>query len=347
MNKNKKIGKAIWDLLAKYHSGEANEKEKSALEKWAGQSEENQREFKRAKQLFEKTGLFFQLKKYNPGEAFSKVKLRTKLSGNIQKVQPISAGRKLYMAYLKYAAVILLITGLGITGYLLGTDRLIQPQIQEIASIEKEVLNDIILPDGTLVTLNCNSTLTYPERFSGKTREVEFVGEAFFNVTPDSEHPFIISTGDANIKVLGTSFNVNAYPGAQTVEVVVESGRVQVSNQIDPKPENEVILEPGDKATLIKTEKLLIKEANDDPNFIAWKTHNITFNKSKLGYVLSVIEKTYHANIEVSDPDLNNLLLTAQFNDKPVEFVLDVIRLTFNLELSGENGHYLFERHNQ
>ncbi|NQU88299.1 MAG: FecR family protein, partial [Mariniphaga sp.] len=207
---------------------------------------------------------------------------------------------------------------------------------------------DIILPDGTIVTLNSDTKLFYPKQFEGNSREVKISGEAFFNVTPNPDKPFIINAGNTQIKVLGTSFNVYAYPGSQTVEVIVETGKVQVLNptQTIQNTENEVFLDPGDKATFFKKEKVLTKNKNDDPNYNAWKTYNLVFEESKLSYVFQVLEKTYHVEIQTDDPEIENLMLVAEFNNKPINFVLDVIRLTFNLELSIENDRYILKNSN-
>ena len=86
-------------------------------------------------------------------------------------------------------------------------------------------------PDGSIVTLNRNSKLIFPKHFTKNVREVTITGEAFFDVKPNTSKPFIINAGNVQVKVLGTSFNVCAYPGTETVEVVVESGKVQVTRK--------------------------------------------------------------------------------------------------------------------
>jgi ferric-dicitrate binding protein FerR (iron transport regulator) len=146
---------------------------------------------------------------------------------------------------------------------------------------------------------------------------------------------------------LGTSFNVSAYPGTEIVEVIVKSGKVQVLKQLDNfLSVNNVILTAGEKVTSFKHSNKLQKEINNDPNFIAWKTHNLVFNDSPLEYVIQKLEKTYHVEIQISDSGINNLILSAHFNDKPIDFILEVIRLTFNLELLVENDSYILTSRN-
>jgi transmembrane sensor len=122
----------------------------------------------------------------------------------------------------------------------------------EIISTPNQVINEYILPDGSVVALNSNSKLVFPKQFKGDTREVTIEGEAFFDVKPNAEKPFIINAGNAQVKVVGTSFNVCAYPETETVEVVVETGKVQViskNNELTARL-NEVFLVPGEKGTL-------------------------------------------------------------------------------------------------
>jgi ferric-dicitrate binding protein FerR (iron transport regulator) len=200
------------------------------------------------------------------------------------------------------------------------------------------------LPDGTLVSLNSDTQLKYPKRFGKETREVTIEGEAFFEVKPNKNKPFIIHAGNAQIKVLGTSFNVSAYPRARLVEVIVETGKVQVSNKLTVTEQtNELILDPGDKGTLVYSSNALLKTTNQDPNFMAWKTNNLIFRATSLNEVLRNLEKVYKVNIRLADPKLNGLLLTAQFNDYPLDFILKVIETTFQMETQKIDGQYILK----
>jgi ferric-dicitrate binding protein FerR (iron transport regulator) len=198
-----------------------------------------------------------------------------------------------------------------------------------------------------VVALNSNSKLVFPKQFTGNTREVTIYGEAFFDVKPNREKPFIITAGNAQVKVVGTSFNVCAYPENETVEVVVKTGKVQVTNKIGEvlSDANQVYLVPGEKGTLFIKSSILEKSQNSNPNYLAWKTRDFVFNDIPLDEVFQCLEKTYHVKIQVTDPELNALKLNAQFDKKPIDFILNVVGLTFNLELSVENEQYTFSSH--
>jgi transmembrane sensor len=335
-----------WDLQAKYLAGEASPEEKNLVESWINESENNFREFNQNREIFEKTGLYYQSTRFNESSAFASVK--SKINNEVEHSQDLnSPGRKIYLRFLRYAAVIILVVAAGFSVHWLGTRSASTPKIENFSTANKEIRREVALPDGSLVTLNGNTTIFYPSRFNAKTREVEIKGEAFFDVKPDPGRPFIIKAGNTNITVLGTSFNVSAYPNDETVEVVVETGRVQVTGQsTNPEYGGEVLLSKGEKATFSKKDKTLQKKTNDDPNYLGWKTQTLVYTKAPLEYVIQNLKKTYQVEIDVSDPEIEKLVLTASFNNKSIDFILDVIRLTFNLELSTENNRYILIKRN-
>ena len=124
--------------------------------------------------------------------------------------------------------------------------------------------------------------------------------------------------------------------------MVVKSGKVQVIQKTADllAVNNEVFLTPGEKGTLFNESNFLEKSVNTNLNFLAWKTNDLIFNETPLSEVIRCLEKTYHIEIQLNEAELNDLLLTAHFDKKPIDFVLNVVRLTFNLELNGENEHF-------
>jgi len=235
---------------------------------------------------------------------------------------------------------------LGSVGYYFGFKNQAPNVFNQIISAENQVLNEFVLPDGSVVALNSNSQLQFPKKFRGNTREVTIIGEAFFDVKPNPEKPFVINAGKAQVKVLGTSFNVSAYPETETVEVVVKTGKVQVVNNLGESlnNESEVFLSPGEKSILFNESNILQKTENLDPNYLAWKTHDLIFNEVPLIEVVQCLEKVYHVQIQLSEPELSDLLLEAHFDKKPIDFILNVVRLTFDLNLLEENKQFTLSR---
>jgi len=205
-----------------------------------------------------------------------------------------------------------------------------------------EVSSPIALSDGSHIVLNSGSELNFPEKFGSHGREVYFWGEAFFEIASDPSRPFVIETGDARIKVLGTSFNVKAYPGTGITEVVVNTGTVLLF-YVD-KNDNvlgQVILHKGDKGVYNRITHKLAKMLNDDLNFISWKTGMLVFNETSLDKVMDVVGKKYGVTFRTNNPELYRLKLTATFDNESLDSVLEVLSLVHKLQFTHNGNDYL------
>ncbi len=333
----KHIDKNIWGLIGKRLNGEIAPEETEQLESWIQQSVENRTEYEECRKILEKTDLWIQAKKFDPENAWNAVGSKI----NSEQGRSTTMARRVYQQFYKYAAIIVIALLLGSLAYFIGTNTITTHH--EIVSAEKQVVNEYVLPDGTRVSLNSQSKLVFPAKFNGDVREVSLTGEAFFNVTPNPEKPFVILAGNAQVKVLGTSFNVRAYPENETVEVVVETGKVQFSEQAVSAETGfkSVYLTPGEKGILVSRRHIPEKTLNTDRNFLAWKTRYLVFNETPLNEVVSHLENVYHVQVSLKDKQLKDLRLTATFDQKSIQFVLDVVRLTFDLNLEQENGQYI------
>lgn len=157
----------------------------------------------------------------------------------------------------------------------------------------------VTLPDGTQVWLNAASSIRYPTTFSGNERKVEVTGEAYFEVTKNAEMPFRVNVNNkAEIKVLGTHFNVNAYENEKTVATTLLEGHVQVGIFHEHETESgHVILQPGEQAQIAGTPGIkVIKNANID-KAIAWKNGLFYFEGASLAEIMRQLERWY--DIEV------------------------------------------------
>lgn len=345
MNKNNLTERPDWEMLGKYLSHETNAAETEQVERWASQSGENRQELDKIRLMLEQSDAVYRLKNYDSETAWNKVAEKMK-PAQPEVIRQLNFKKNGLKTFYKYAAIILVALMLGAVGYFIG----FQNPLQEIYTTEvannPENTNEYILPDGSVVTLNSHSKIIFPKHFKGEIREVTITGEAFFDVKPNPEKPFIINAGEAQVKVLGTSFNVSAYPENDKVEVVVETGKVQVSckqNDSIEEPE-QIFLTDGEKGTLREKENKLQKSRNTDSNYLAWKTRNLVFEETPMKQVIGHLKKVYHINIEVENEEINEMLLTAEFEKKPVDFVLNVVELTFDLSLSHENNKYILAK---
>jgi ferric-dicitrate binding protein FerR (iron transport regulator) len=334
MKTNQHIEDDEWALLAKsIYDENPSEKQASVV----GEVFPDEKEREQFLKLTGQVDLYFDLKNYPADQAWEKVESR------IHRSSSTKFRRLILNPMFRVAAAVLFAALLLASGYELfynpSASRIILEQ-----SASNRIVKTVTLPDGTLVSLNSDSKIEYPKKFGRKIREVTIIGEAFFEVTPNKNKPFIINAGKAQIKVLGTSFNVSAYPSTKSVEVIVKTGKVQVSNKApEIQQNNELILTPGDKGTLVYSSNSLLKTTNRDPNFLAWKTHNLNFKATSLIEVIGNLEKVYKVNIRLADPKLNGLLLTARFNDYSLDFILEVIETTFQIEVQKTNGQYILK----
>jgi len=192
------------------------------------------------------------------------------------------------------------------------------------------------LPDGSVVSLHAGSQIIYPEKFASNHRNVELKGEAYFKVVHDKTKPFVVASGDAMVEVLGTQFNVNTHSADGAMEVVLTSGKVSVYYKANPK--QNVLLMPGEKAELNVVQKQIRKSANTDPNYMAWKTHILSFDNENLAQVISTLQKVYQTPILLSDNQLAGCRVTASFNNQTLGSVLEVLKETLDLQII-QNGN--------
>jgi len=199
----------------------------------------------------------------------------------------------------------------------------------------------VTLSDGTQIWLNAGSHLRYPVKFKGRTREVYLTGEAFFDVAKDKEHPFIIHTNKMDTKVLGTSFNVQAYPDHATQEVSVLTGRVNVKSTVT---EENVYVTPGQKV-VFKSQNNKIQAFTDIPvNSISlWRKNIIVFEDAPLPEVIATINRNYNVAIQIENKNLNNLKISAYFKELPVNQVVALVCNIINANYKIESGTYIIQ----
>lgn len=191
---------------------------------------------------------------------------------------------------------------------------------------------ELILEDGTEVTVNRHSSLRYSKSFDQGERKVYLTGEAWFDVARDTSKPFIIDAGDALVEVLGTSFNVNAYRENPTVEICVESGLVALSAKADQK--DLIVMMAGSGGSYNKSLKQLKLIPTPDPNSISWKTKELYFDGTSLRDVCALVSKVYGVSMVIMNEDLASCPITVTFSDQSLDSVLKVLEVTLDLRIT-------------
>ena len=160
----------------------------------------------------------------------------------------------------------------------------------------------LVLPDGTNVWMNAESRLTYPSRFTGNERFVQLSGEAYFQVTKDHSHPFVVQTDGLQARVLGTELNVRHYVNGE-VHVTLINGKVEVCHESE---DGAVCLNPGEEATWTENSKWVIKNVDLDP-FIYWKEGYFYFDNTPLSAVMKELGRWYNINVIFENKELMDL----------------------------------------
>ena len=202
--------------------------------------------------------------------------------------------------------------------------------------IEKLVYNKLTVPygntfalelsDGTKVTLNAGTTIKYPVRFlKGLDRNVFLTdGEAYFEVTKDKKHPFIVNTDNRKIEVLGTAFNVSNYPEDEAISTVLVEGAVRLYDDELSTSKEIILLTPGHEAAWSKSVQKMFVKAVDTRLYTAWKDGFLLFKKATYGDIIKKLERHYDVVIENHYQLLDSQVYTATFNNK-VDKIEDVL----------------------
>ena len=317
-----------YDLLAKFFAGETTAAESAAVRAWRKESAGNNEQFAELKFLWADAKAMKNignetLPEVNIDAALNQVKSRN-TSTKTEEKSPLkvvkSPNRNFF---LRIAASAALLIGAGWFAFnFIGKQ---QPTVNILAS------NEIVeqpLADGSNIKLNKGSKLTYPEKFTSKKREVVLEGEAFFDVKPDPEKPFVVRADEATIEVLGTSFNIKSHSNVDSTLVHVESGKVLLYFE-----ENKVMLTKGMTGVFYKkTKKVAILEASTaDHSF--WRNRNLYFKRTELSEVISKLNTLYNSKIRLQNEKLADCNLTVDFENKTIDEILDIISLTLDLQI--------------
>lgn len=177
-----------------------------------------------------------------------------------------------------------------------------QPAIQyNTISIPRGGQYQVILSDGSKVWLNAASSLRFPVAFSGNTRTVEVSGEAYFEIAPDVKQPFMVESGNTKVEVLGTHFNINAYPDRKNIRTTLEQGSVRVV-----EGDESIVLKPGEQAsTNQQTGNLQVQTVNLAAA-LAWKNGLFYFENTNIKEIMNEISRWYNVDVVYETNDLSN-----------------------------------------
>jgi len=190
---------------------------------------------------------------------------------------------------------------------------------------------EIQLSDGTTVHLNSGTSLKYPVKFiEGKNREVFLNGEAFFSVTKDAKHPFIVNVENLNVEVFGTEFNVSAYPEDATTDVVLVEGSVGMYNDAETLKSGTMLV-PNTKGSLNKKDSQITTNKVNTLIYTSWMQGGLFFRNIPFEDIAKKLERHYNKKIIITNAQLNNEIFNANFDDEPIEKILSYFSDSYNI----------------
>jgi transmembrane sensor len=195
-------------------------------------------------------------------------------------------------------------------------------------------MQNISLPDGSIVDLNAHSKLTFAKSFFKRNRSVTLIGEAFFKVTPNKNSPFVISTQNTQIKVVGTSFNIKSLESADTITVSVKTGIVKFLNE----NQSGVLLKSGETGFFDKKNcKFSVQTLNNELIEI-WKTGDFTFEHIPLKKALEELQKHFEVELRSENSEIAEIYITASFKNQTLSSILTDLSYTLDLNFSVKNN---------
>lgn len=310
------------DLLLHYCEGIVTEQEKTLVEEWILQSDENKQIAKQIYTIYLATDTMEVLNKVDTEKALDKVNNRLIGKKNV-----------IWWEWVRRVAAVLLIPLL--VAYCISYFKSEPQQVQMIeVKTNPGMTTSVVLPDNSVVILNSESSLIYPSFFEGETRNVTLKGEAYFSVTKDKKRKFIVNTlGNAQIKVYGTEFNVEAYPDDKMVNTTLVSGKVSfISNG-----KQEIIMRPGQKAVYnINKGSVSLGTAFVDGE-IAWKDGKLIFKDTPFDQVLKCLSKRYNVDFVIKRGKLHDYSFTGVFEHQRLSRILEYFRISSNIKFKYVN----------
>jgi transmembrane sensor len=324
-------------MLPEYFSDKLTAEKRKLVDEWKTASKENADLFEEYRRLWKSMGLLNEMEEIDTVKALRSVNA---------KIENRSGASYRFITVLSRIAAVLFIPLLCYTlvasfsGRMNGGERKSDISWQTI-NTSAGMRGSINLPDGSRVTLNSGSEIKFPTRFTKGTREVQLNGEAFFEVTKDKKHPFIVKTGKLNVEVLGTTFNVSAYNDGKPVEVVLATGSIKLFSGQGRDTKQLALLEPGNRAVYNTSDnKLTVTGVNTD-KYLAWRDGNIIFRDDSMGDVISRLERWFNVDIYVQDKRILDYEITARFHDETLEQVLNLLKLSSEIEYTIEKNSQL------
>jgi transmembrane sensor len=340
------------ESIIQFIEGNIANTERPLVESWINANPQNREFFDKLKEVWMAPDEIGALRKEYIEKDWNNIFLRIQKSedDSSEELQTLIKRNSL-KNFIRIAASVLIIASI-LGAYLVGRYR--QSQNKEPQLTYNEIIvpkgqrSQIILSDSSQVWINAGSKLRFANQFNGDKREVWLDGEAFFTITKDDEKPFYVHTGDLNVKVLGTSFNIAAYSNEDIVETSLLEGSVSIqTNGNQGVQSEEVLLKPSHKAIFLKREdvkiseetrrefsqplvanKIIISKPVDIKTAVSWTEGKLVFSDETFDHIVIELERKYDVRIFVDDENINKTKYTGVLKNISIEQALRAIQLS-------------------
>lgn len=326
---NEKISQMDLELMIRFLNDDLNEKEKAELTGWLKEHEGNRKKFEHVKLLWEKSHQLKAFEEINATEDWEIIRPHLKPKYQVH-------AKKIPLTSFVLKVAVLLVFAFILT---FGLYKIIHfiPKGETINIVSAESIQNFSLPDGTSVTLNKNSFITYNKKFNKNHREIFFSGEAYFEVIKGNRLPFVIRTNNSTIQVVGTRFNIRDDSSSVTVTVI--SGKIWLYET--ENRQNQVKLVKNETASFEYATRKIIYGQTSDLNFLSWKTGRFEFFKTPTVDVLNTIATYFNKKLIIRSPVRDSI--TGVFENQPLNDILKEIELTSSLKIENQQ-HYIIVR---
>ena len=296
-------------IIARYLAGDATPEETARLLEWIELSDDNRRDFFRQHDLWNALFPAIDPAFIDTARAESRVLERTGTGGR----------RRFLRRLMRVAAVLLIILVPAALYFALRAPADAAPALYKISTAYGYTMQTT-LPDGSEVWLNANSTLSYPARFDSGTRAVGLEGEAYFKVSADREHPFVVHTTKLSVSATGTQFNVNDYTRSPFASVTLVDGIVDVNT-----PGADSSMRPGQHLCLHDGKVTLTADADLD-RYCAWRDGVLIFNDDRLSAICDRLEQIHNVEFEI-DSTLARTSFHIILNGENISEIMHMLQL--------------------
>jgi len=224
--------------------------------------------------------------------------------------------------FFRIAAIFFFVLSLGSAVYFVSNQYKTTPEFFTSVVAENGQISKVELPDGSVVWLNSGTKLRYSNLFAADNRNIDLNGEAYFQVSKNKELPLIVTSGELQVKVLGTKFNVSAYPSSENIDVVLESGKVELLSTVLESFQYQ--LKPGERATFSKAGRQLAVSRVNTAKYTSWKDGIINIYNQPLDELVKRLETRYNQKFEYTK-ELKDYHFTFTIKNESLDEIIDLM----------------------